>query len=331
MAKATIFQKLARRGFGKPKTVQEIRRGRTTSGIYVLHFGDGWHYVGKSIAFANRLLDHSRRWKDIEAVSVKALHVDQQAAYEERLVETFESEGVKLRNKDLMSCYYGLGHLEGMFSEKEIDRWLGDHEYDLPPGKRDRNADQAKRTADRWASMETHRERELILEVSDWYINRIVPRWAATEQAFWSVTSYAEDIESPYGRSMAWRFNAQIVETAFLYRDFDNHDWVLGVYLATSAIDLYRQRDIVSWAKTDGYALTDRRMPKGGDDQIHLEIRKLGGFRRIMDDNILIEAARKYVLNQMTKGICRHNRSHCPQIVDHAAASRFAKKVKAPR
>ncbi|MDQ6754332.1 MAG: hypothetical protein M3017_13235, partial [Actinomycetota bacterium] len=70
-------------------------------GIYILSFGDGARYVGKSLNAVRRFADHRRRWNDITSIAFKAYPSEDLGRQERAVLRSIESEGHHVRNLDL--------------------------------------------------------------------------------------------------------------------------------------------------------------------------------------------------------------------------------------
>lgn len=101
-----------------------------TSGIYVLVFVNGEEYVGKTVNFPRRFMDHRRRWSDIVSVRFAPVIAEDLDRMERAVVSAREADGVLLRNLLLLSQPLGSSRLDVLIDKQAQAEWLtADEDY----------------------------------------------------------------------------------------------------------------------------------------------------------------------------------------------------------
>ncbi|MBL8154086.1 MAG: hypothetical protein JNM70_07875, partial [Anaerolineae bacterium] len=108
-----VFPKLAELGFNAPKIVEGRTSvaelfGKRRCGVYVLHFANGEHYVGKSVNVVRRYMEHRHFFRDIHALSFKPVARENAVSEEKTVTHDLEIHGTRLRNKENVTYSYGV-------------------------------------------------------------------------------------------------------------------------------------------------------------------------------------------------------------------------------
>lgn len=93
-------------------------------GIYVLEFADGSEYVGQSIHPITRLGAHRRRFDDIVAVRFASVVRTDLDRAEQEFITGRRNDGIRLRNRTLMSQPLGEPALDSIVSQEEQAAWI---------------------------------------------------------------------------------------------------------------------------------------------------------------------------------------------------------------
>lgn len=99
-------------------------------GIYVLEFADGSQYVGQAVNFVTRMTTHVRGggkhhepWRDVVAVSVMNVPLDELDVWERRVIAERRAAGFVLRNKVFNFGFLGPSALDDVVPVKEQVHW----------------------------------------------------------------------------------------------------------------------------------------------------------------------------------------------------------------
>jgi hypothetical protein len=156
--------------------------------IYVLHFRDGMHYVGKSKDVSRRYVEHRRTYSDIVQLSFKTVRETHLDTQERRIRNLLQDHGHTLRGVVGIHPLPGEADLDLIMPGEAQQRWLDDLSAVDRSGSRMQNP----------ALRKTHEAKHLRLARRAWYQDAIdvlrmyvglgIPRARATEESFWSLS-----------------------------------------------------------------------------------------------------------------------------------------------
>lgn len=177
------------------------------TGIYILEFGNGQRYVGKTTNIVSRLAAHRRRHDDVAAFHFAAA-MPRDLDRLERAVIAVQEQKFSLRNISLTELPGGLDALAVQVAEVE---------QILLPWERER-----RETVARQASSRRRRHWQLtrrddygeLLDVLATYVQETVPDPVATAQHLWNITALPETGRRR-GRRRLFTLNCGGLETLF--------------------------------------------------------------------------------------------------------------------
>lgn len=159
-------------------------------GVYVLHFVDGYEYVGQAHDVFTRFRTHVRSWKDpIIAIDFAAVHADQLNAVERAVIQHREREGAKLRNSALVGMPMGDSPLDVVIERSVQEEWLNGVNPKADLSKRKTLARSRTDKGKGYEQLSSRPDYHQLLTILATYVQHIIPTPARTEQRFWNVTA----------------------------------------------------------------------------------------------------------------------------------------------
>lgn len=316
----TPNQRLTQLGFSPPVWVEgapsllDIFPAARQCGVYVLHFPDGWKYVGQSVAVDRRFLQHLANFDDIRAISFLAVRREALDGAEQSVVESLEALGVRLRNIKLVSFVSPTTRLSEILPISEQQRWLTDLTYSIADGPRSAGDGQRSRTEARFRRWAGTCDVDAIVRFPARYLAVAIPAPHRTEQSYWSLSC----LLSPQRSSVKYRYrvNINMQEVLCILED----EFGLAAYFQVAASPLrdayggsFRSCPVQN-AEID--ELPQSRYKPGGADQLRLFAPDLATGAALLDIDPVRLATRRFNLSLMRKGRCFWWRSHCFQLAD---------------
>ncbi len=190
---ADIWHVLKDEHFSAPRPVD----GRTsvrhlwasnTGGLYVLHFEDGSHYVGRSVSVVRRFAEHRQTYPDISQISFCRTARHAQPEYERALIHLLQNMGFELRNKAEVIFAPEGGPFTAYMPVDEQLKWLEDMS--------DR-ADSGQRFNDDQIRLSQHHKFDQLMQipkigeairVTRRYVQTCVPACITSEAKYWNAS-----------------------------------------------------------------------------------------------------------------------------------------------
>lgn len=202
-------------------------------GIYVLHFEDGYFYVGQAHDVLVRFSTHRRTWGarivGLDFAPAAPDHLDE---LERRSIQHLEQQGKALVNSALVGLPMGPSPLDVIVDRVDQERWLdGSAELDYELDDRLALAAQRARSGDKFRKLAARPDYEGIRMALLMYLLYVVPWPHETEGRFWSITSLPSTNRSRYQRRVS-TVSVNNVETLVLAEVLDEDDgWLLGGFI----------------------------------------------------------------------------------------------------
>ncbi|WP_159421416.1 GIY-YIG nuclease family protein [Gulosibacter bifidus] len=189
------------------ESLTPIMRG-TGGGIYVLEFADGAQYVGQTVDFVVRMRTHIRGggrhhdpWRDVVAVSVMNVPLDELDVWERRVIAERRAAGIQLRNKVYNFGFLGPSALDCVVPVSRQQHWatgggdFGNEQYSQAaqrePGPLPRllAAEEALGIRD-FGGGWTATGVDLVIEALALIISQVVPDAPALEGEYWTLSDF---------------------------------------------------------------------------------------------------------------------------------------------
>lgn len=320
MKRPTANRRLAELGFSPPVWVEgatslaEVLPAAGQPGIYVLHFADGWKYVGQSVRVTRRFLQHLSNFDDIRAVSFLTVDQGDLSAGERQVVAELEAIGVRLRNMQLVSFASSSSTFAEVMAPEEQERWLGDLTFVDLQGARPSGLLQREKLQARYERWRTRFPQEEIASFLALYLAAAIPVICCGEQTFWSLSCLVPR-GHPTWRA-ACRININMQEVLCVWQD----DEGVGAYLQLAASPLRtafgpglrRLSERCSGIEV----CPDLRYKPGGQDQLRIIADSLQDATEFIRLEPVVRSLRRFNLSLMRKGKCFWAASHCFQLAD---------------
>lgn len=305
---------------GRYSVADLLPQSRGRCGLYLLGFGDGNYYIGKSIDAAKRFGQHRLNRPDIHFFGFQKVpkwNLDQK---EEEVIWNAEKLGIPLTNKVFVSRTSGESDLDVLLTPVDQERWLN-----KPTSFRN------ERKRVHIENEEGHRRRfiknfEKFCDDPDYrntlpllrrYIQETIPAFRRTEYSFWSLSCAPST-----GRRSAPRiftFNIANMETFVvgldrsdpnLYWGFVNlsNDKMFEEYGSTWMNDFQNVLGGIEAEVSDYHT--------AGRDQARIWFSSLETCWDLLSNPGLLNAARLFNLNAMRRRSCLYAGYHCFQLVD---------------
>ena len=177
-------------------------------GIYVLEFADGAQYVGKTVDFVVRMATHIRGggrhhppWRDVVAVSVMNVSLDELDAWEQRVIAQKRADGIPLRNKAFNFGFLGPSMFDDVVPVTRQQHWAtGGGDFGLEQYARAARRDPGA-TPKLFAAQDALRIRDfgggwtatgadLVVEALAFIVSQVIPDAPALEGVYWTLSDY---------------------------------------------------------------------------------------------------------------------------------------------
>jgi hypothetical protein len=278
--------------------------GAPRCGIYVLHFADGYEYVGQARNVLTRFRTHVRSWAypivTLDFAPVPAERLDEM---ERQVVQVKEREGVKLRNSALVGLPMGDAAVDLLITRPQQEEWLDGVDPHADFTDRCMAAESRDHTGKNFATLVAHPHYEVILNVLAAYIRQVIPAPDMTEKKYWYVSAMPST-----GRTSTWRRIAAItvnnVETLVTGETTENGEVYLDGFLNVApGLRLPSTLDVIETTyRTVGEVQT---------------IRSQAAFLEFAVHHPLVrDAARTTAMGLLRKGTSMMGRYHCTPLAD---------------
>lgn len=288
-------------------------------GIYILHFSDGWFYVGQAVDVTRRFVQHRKTHTDIERISFSPVALDWLDEKERDAVRRMEEAGCQLRNIALVTMPFGETDFDELMPPDVQERWLAGMDYSEPIAPRQVDTSQRMKyraKCEQFCALPASRDAIGILRA---YMQTCVPAVVSGEQSFWSCTCLPGKSNPELTILSRINLNWQEVFTLFL------SGGIVGgtLHLARSSLGEgvagapFRQR--LRWRYNAELDLSNRYAP-GGEDQCAFTVYGAKNLSRVLREQPIIAAARLFNLRLCRKGPNPFSRYHCLDLADQLIA-----------
>jgi hypothetical protein len=277
-------------------------------GIYVLHFADGQHYVGQSVEVTARFVAHRRNYPDIDQVSFKPVPRALLDAEERRAVHQFEQAGLALRNIEFVSWPIGVSSFDQVMPAEDQERWLADLTWIDTRGPRGADPALRHRTAHKLAQLRKRPEYEQAIGLTRAYVRTAIPAAWRGEMQFWSVSC----LPSP---AVYMRVNVYQQEVFRVDREGD--ELYCALFLSRlPRLERFRLRRARLLRSRGVVEIIEGGYAPGGQNQMSLYIHGASNALKLLRNEAVLAAARRFSLSLMKKGPNLNRESHCIDLAD---------------
>ena len=177
-------------------------------GIYVLEFADASQYVGQAVNFVTRMTTHVRGggkhhqpWRDVVAISVMNVPLDELDVWERRVIAERRTAGVVLRNKVFNFGFLGPSAFDDVVPVKQQAHWAtvgGDFEVGQYVEAADRPVGPVpKLLQSRDGAVRFHLDEntsvsraEMVVSALALIISQVIPEAPRLEGDYWTLSDY---------------------------------------------------------------------------------------------------------------------------------------------
>lgn len=198
-------------------------------GIYVLHFGDGMHYVGLTTDVSRRYVEHRRNYRDIVRLSFKQVKSAGLAHEERRIRNILQDDGHTLRGVVGVHPLPGEADLDLILPVEAQQAWLDDLSLVDYSGSRAKNPALRKTFEGKYENLTRSPYFRDVIEVLRKYVKVGIPRIRATEETFWSCSCLPKS--STYAR-----INIQWQEVFGIHKGEGGNGITFGFQMALSSL-----------------------------------------------------------------------------------------------
>jgi hypothetical protein len=282
---------------------------RNRGGVYVLGFGNGERYVGRSRDVVRRFAQHQAVHSDITLFTFRRLAAAEVADVERHCIHTLEATGMHLPNLAEMSVVSGERVFDAVVTPEEQQRWLEGEVRDVEGGARARDDDLRRRYATRFEKFMQRRYADEALQVLGTYIRTALPYPLRTELTFWSLSCLPSGLGGVYSRV---NVNMQEVLTVLE----DDGLWV-SFHLARSPFEEQFGPRWPMYLRRNHYEWNEHQYGPGGGDQFNVWTSAEGALI-LLHDPVAVRAMSLLNLRLMRKGRTYYATSHCIDLVTAA-------------
>lgn len=313
-------------GFGPPVDVRGrssiadmFGRSKRRTGIYLLGYADGTYYIGQARDVVRRFGGHRRQCPDIALFAFFQTRRSELDEVEQATIYRAETLGVSLRNRVHVADVLGPVDLDELVPEESQNRWLdrpaqairdGAAPVVLPP-----DSPQRWRTDPQFRKLAADPRYPTIRRIfASFALNGLLAP-GTTQLTYWSVTALPNTNQSHYPRLGCLNVNWMEVLVCGWIPKRPHSFWGF-VNVAKSALsDSFRTKRELR-TTFPGLIQTEAHYRTAGGNAVHLEMRNLVGFERLMNDVRIQAAVRVLTLQLMRKGPTVFGKVHCPAFAD---------------
>lgn len=280
-------------------------------GIYVLHFDDGYFYVGQARDVMVRFSTHRRSWRArIVGLDFAPAAPDELDDLERRTIQHFERQGKGLVNSALVGLPMGPSPLDVIVDRVEQERWLdGTAELNYELDDRLALAGQRTRSGDKFRQLAARADYEGIRIALLMYLLDVVPWPHVTEGRFWSITSLPSTNRSRHQQRLT-TLSVNNVETLVLSEVLDQGGRFLGGFINVAS----------GVGKRHGAPVKRNHYRTVGDlDTIYFD--GWQGLVHLLQQPDVVTSARQTALGLMRKGRGMMARYHDDSLADDVFAA----------
>ena len=287
-----------------------------TSGIYVLVFANGEEYVGKTVNFPRRFMDHRRRWSDIVSVRFAPVIAEDLDRMERAVVSAREADGVLLRNLLLLSQPLGSSRLDVLIDKQAQAEWLtADEDYTglrVDP-QRIALARRRLRSRNKLDQLMCHPQGDAVVAAVAAYISAVIPSPDVGEGTSWTLTAMPHTSKGPRNRRLA-TLSIHSVEVLFL------GEWRgdAGEWVPYTVLNIGPHGDLP--AEITALVTTHGRYRSAGTVR-SVELDGFHAVPELLRIPGVLRAARSLALGQLRKGRGAFSRFHNDAFADTVFAS----------
>lgn len=297
-------------------TVADLFKPGQRCGIYVFRFANDQYYVGQAVDVTRRFVQHTKNHNDIQEMAFCCVPNERLNEVEQKLIAHLESKRLSLRNISLTSFPKGKSDLDLIVPADAQEDWLNRNiTHRLQAHFIDHPDLQAKYAA-RFHKLEARaRFSQDICAFLRRYFERCVLDPAQTELSFWSLTALPS--ESLYADDIAMcRLNMFWCEVLTIWGNSYNGAIYYSIRLAKSKVTKAHLRRL----KLVSLRIDPRYYPRGGADQLSIQVKGIDDALAVLDDENVVVAAKTFNLRQMQKGATVYGRYHCLDFAQHILA-----------
>ena len=289
-------------------TVADLFKPEERCGIYVLRFTNGHYYVGQAVDVTRRYVQHLKIWDDIQELSFSCVPQDDLDRIEQKLVERFEAQQVRLRNVNLTSIPKGDADLDLVVPRAEQDEWLARNDaYELQGQSLDEPVLREKQEH-KFARLLRHpRFDDAVRNFLSEYLSRCIPQPHRTERSFWSLTCLTRAFSTGSGTALC-RLNVFWADALSIWFDRDLDDLKYSFRATKSLLPKGVKATFKVRSLTTYRIAGDAR---GGPDQIYVEVDGVRDASELLRNGRFLTAVKTFNLRQMQMGATSYARYHC--------------------
>ena len=274
-------------------------------GIYILHFENGEYYVGQAVDVTRRFVQHRNNHNDIMAISFQKVIPERLNIIERNVIESFEINGIVLRNIVFASLPHADSDFDLIMSEQEQQDWLS-NTNEQSHGIRPVDDSLRNKYHRRFFLFESSEYYTRVVEILRLYARSCLPIPHKSEISFWAISCLP-------GANVLARINIFWQEVLTIYK-WNNDLWV-SMHIAESPFHDDNTGYLAKLRRYSSIQITDHRYIPGGGDQINIEIRA-DLLAEIMNTFPIVSSAKLMNLRLMKKGPCNFGRNHCMDLAD---------------
>ncbi|MGK5681648.1 tetratricopeptide repeat protein [Actinoplanes sp. URMC 104] len=289
-------------------------------GIYVLSFADGQLYVGQAVDVARRYAQHRKTYDDIVGLQFWRFQPAELDAAEQAAIHQLQQAGLLLRNVAYASGRLGASDLDSLVSAAEQQVWLvstpGDvMGYDVRPDR----VQQRVSGRTRFRKLAADPRFAAVLPAVRRYVSRTVPMPRRTEFSRWSISACPRTNENTWPRLLTVTVHA--LETLFVYSSVDKpHESVFSLNVDLATMEQHYGGDLNRLADAFGAAYFREAVYRVRPGVLGLRVEGARNFKRLLDVDGVVAAARRLNLDMMRKGPAMQWRSHSFELADRLFA-----------
>lgn len=206
-------------------------------GIYILVFKNEELYVGQSVNIAKRLVQHKKRYLDIEYIFVKEVQQDNLYSEENRTIAFIESKLIRLRNTKQLSFH-------SLFNETHQKQWIENITYKYNSGIRYSNEEVRLNYHDRLLKVKEKTYFDEVSQILSYYIQNLIPNYTASEYTYWSLSCLPKYLKKEHCICRIQINNVPVISI------FEQEDNSLSYILFISRVPLLRSINNIEQLKS---------------------------------------------------------------------------------
>ena len=303
---------------GRVSIADLFPKSRNRCGIYLLQFSDGTYYIGQAVDAVRRFAQHRKNYDTIAHYWFQRVTKLQLDSVEQQLIRQAEQAGLLLTNKTFVTNVVGETDLDLLVIPAEQQTWvetgseLTNDGIDLSQAVEERAKVKYRQN---FLQLEQHCHYPQLRSLLRAYIQRGLPAYKKTEQAFWALSCLPSTNKATYPRFCSLNVNGMEVLVAGVEKK--SQEPFVFTIVSGSMFPTATEKHRFQKAYARVIAASDYRA--AGVDQFVIQFRSLEALQTALErEPAFGKSIREMNLRLMRRGGTVYSPYHCFDLVADA-------------